>query len=456
MKWRLLLSGLLLCFFPGFLPAQNLVLNPGFEQRDYCPDDFKQFTNNVHDWYSFFSTPDYYVCDFFPPDIFLPSMGYEPLDGAVAGLRWFILDNGLVPYREYLTGTLSQPLEATRKYYLEFSVFWVPNSIAINQYSAHFSDTLVTAQPADGVLPLEPHISWDGGILTDTAWVTVSGCYTARGGEQFVVLGNFLPNALTDTVVLFTSPFLNQKHYTLLDNVGLYALDDLLPSDTLLRTGSALFLEELPGLEHYLLQGDTLFPGPHVFPEEGRYELEVVLEKCGPIGTFRVEVLDCLPDDAAELPPDTVLCDRYSASLPIPDAAWRLNGTKKGGTLLIDSPGVYLLELWKENCLLDSQRVEVADCKGRDDCLFVPNVFSPNGDGYNDYLEVQSPCDISEFRIQIFNRWGALVFSADSPDFRWSAADLPPGPYVYSASYSYRIHNRSFPAHAKGSVTIVR
>ncbi len=44
--------------------------------------------------------------------------------------------------------------------------------------------------------------------------------------------------------------------------------------------------------------------------------------------------------------------------------------------------------------------------------LYVPNVFSPNFDGRNDYFRMSPHCGISHLRdLEIFDRWGGLVFS---------------------------------------------
>lgn len=54
----------------------------------------------------------------------------------------------------------------------------------------------------------------------------------------------------------------------------------------------------------------------------------------------------------------------------------------------------------------------------RESTLYVPNVFTPNGDGLNDLFEVPH-VNISEFNIRIFNRWGALLFESNSITTSW-------------------------------------
>lgn len=45
--------------------------------------------------------------------------------------------------------------------------------------------------------------------------------------------------------------------------------------------------------------------------------------------------------------------------------------------------------------------------------IYVPNAFSPNGDGENEYLRVRGE-KIQALEISIFNRWGELVFESDN------------------------------------------
>ncbi len=53
--------------------------------------------------------------------------------------------------------------------------------------------------------------------------------------------------------------------------------------------------------------------------------------------------------------------------------------------------------------------------------LFVPNAFSPNGDGINDHFQIKGVF-IKEFNIQIFNRWGEKLFESDSINDGWDGS----------------------------------
>jgi gliding motility-associated-like protein len=67
---------------------------------------------------------------------------------------------------------------------------------------------------------------------------------------------------------------------------------------------------------------------------------------------------------------------------------------------------------------------------------FVPNAFSPNGDGQNDVFTVQFPENFNLLSMKIFNRWGEMVYQTDNMGQPWTGltADGQPAPigtYVY-------------------------
>jgi gliding motility-associated-like protein len=67
---------------------------------------------------------------------------------------------------------------------------------------------------------------------------------------------------------------------------------------------------------------------------------------------------------------------------------------------------------------------------------FVPaNVFTPNGDGKNDTFRIPNlppdNCKDQFIRIEVYNRWGKLVFSSPDRNFQWDGAGYPDGVYFY-------------------------
>jgi gliding motility-associated-like protein len=66
--------------------------------------------------------------------------------------------------------------------------------------------------------------------------------------------------------------------------------------------------------------------------------------------------------------------------------------------------------------------------------LFIPDAFTPNADGLNDKFKPSST-GIKEYAMQIFNRWGEIVFTSTGPEAGWDGrfegVESPQGAYVY-------------------------
>lgn len=67
--------------------------------------------------------------------------------------------------------------------------------------------------------------------------------------------------------------------------------------------------------------------------------------------------------------------------------------------------------------------------------LVVPNVFTPNGDGINDYFNVRTS-NVGNYRIRVYNRWGTLVFENEAPEIKWdgrttAGVDASSGTYYF-------------------------
>jgi gliding motility-associated-like protein len=76
--------------------------------------------------------------------------------------------------------------------------------------------------------------------------------------------------------------------------------------------------------------------------------------------------------------------------------------------------------------------------------LFVPNGFSPNGDGINDVFKVSgNAIDFEEYEFSIFDRWGQVVFTSTSPEDAWTGEFNDGENYVGNSSYQYRLTVKS-------------
>ena len=88
--------------------------------------------------------------------------------------------------------------------------------------------------------------------------------------------------------------------------------------------------------------------------------------------------------------------------------------------------------------------------------VYVNNTFSPNGTpGQNDFLEVYGLDDCDMAKMEIFNRWGKLVFSQSPYTNNWNGNDLPPGANYYYV-FTYTIKGQTETNIKTGSIQLMR
>ena len=91
--------------------------------------------------------------------------------------------------------------------------------------------------------------------------------------------------------------------------------------------------------------------------------------------------------------------------------------------------------------------------------VYLPNAFTPNGDGSNDFFFVQgSDIDPSQFDLQVYNRFGQLIFHGTAPDQAWDGTFK--GKPVSNDMYVWKLTAKSKKLPEKreyyGHVTVIR
>lgn len=88
--------------------------------------------------------------------------------------------------------------------------------------------------------------------------------------------------------------------------------------------------------------------------------------------------------------------------------------------------------------------------------LYVPNAFTPNGDGLNDVFMAKAE-SIEEFEMVIYNRWGQRVFKANTIVEAWDGSyrGEPCKADVYNWILKYKVFGKAVEAKS-GTVVLLR
>ena len=100
--------------------------------------------------------------------------------------------------------------------------------------------------------------------------------------------------------------------------------------------------------------------------------------------------------------------------------------------------------------VVDSVSIEVIED------LRAYNAFSPNGDGINDYFEIEHSERFPEMQVEIYNRWGSLLYSSKGYDSGKNWDGNYKGKEAPVGTYYYVIIPYSGAKPITGNVTIIR
>lgn len=135
------------------------------------------------------------------------------------------------------------------------------------------------------------------------------------------------------------------------------------------------------------------------------------------------------------LPRDTAICGTIDLLLDsrMDSSLW--NNRSYGRFYTVKSAGTYIAFYNSKYCSGTADTFTVTYA-GTGLKVFVPDAFSPNDDGINDIFKPYME-GVSEFRIRIFDRWGAQLY--DSDNAHWNASYMnefvPQGVYMYMLEY---------------------
>lgn len=196
----------------------------------------------------------------------------------------------------------------------------------------------------------------------------------------------------------------------------------------------------------------------------GRYWLRLSNDCGATSDTIDIDVDSRTP--IVTLEPEYLWCpgDQFTLDATQPFAAsylWTTGSTSS--SIQVNTPGMYAVEV-KTTCAQASGQSDVVpdeDCFD-EPVFYIPNVFSPDGNGVNDVFTIQTnlPANVIGMKGSIFDRWGNLVFGSEDNPFTWNGNFndelMNPGVYVYVVHVTYMSLSGVVEKTFSGDVTLLR
>ncbi|WP_170172559.1 T9SS type B sorting domain-containing protein [Hymenobacter rigui] len=136
---------------------------------------------------------------------------------------------------------------------------------------------------------------------------------------------------------------------------------------------------------------------------------------------------------------------------PAPTGPWQAVGPPASLTWLATQAGWYRAQTSNGSCQSVSAPVQVSIEPLP--TSYIPNVFTPNADQVNDVFELQLPY-ARTFHLQIFDRWGRLLFTSRQYGTFWDGQGVAGGVYYYLVKYTTDCD--AVEQTAKGHITLIR
>ncbi|MCU7547540.1 gliding motility-associated C-terminal domain-containing protein [Chitinophagaceae bacterium LB-8] len=187
--------------------------------------------------------------------------------------------------------------------------------------------------------------------------------------------------------------------------------------DVTICPGTEVILKAGQGYASYLWQ-DASTANIHTATTPGRYIVQVK-DICG-FSSSDTAVVSFYPKSGGFLPANVSFCNGGSVELAALASFKQYLWSNSASTPLIEvrDPGMYWLEVVDHNnCKQrDTVLVRQKECGKR---FYVPNIFTPNGDGRNETFKPVLYDNTKQYRFSVYNRWGQLVFTSSEPGKGW-------------------------------------
>ena len=234
----------------------------------------------------------------------------------------------------------------------------------------------------------------------------------------------------------------------------IYPPDISLGNDTSICTGDSLTLFISPYDSNYIYYWfDGSSDSVKSINEEGYYWVQTS-NSCG--SDFDSVFVSLLPLPYIFIGNDTIIGIKDEITLDAGNGftSYLWNTGSEYQSITVSDSGNYWVRVSDGTCYnYDTINIEIVNCD-----LFVPIVFTPNSDSYNDYFYAVASDDITDFDLAVYNRWGEQMWETTEITGKWdgkkNSKDCATGTYFWVVEYKCLLSNKTFTL--RGSVTLLR
>ncbi len=272
---------------------------------------------------------------------------------------------------------------------------------------------------------------WSTGATTSSIKLTAAGTYKLTGKTNNGCL-------TTATITLLQNP------------VNALAL----PADTSICFGTSFQYTIKPFAGTTFTWNDGTLNNTKLITG-GNYSFSANYKGCEKQDDWQVGIR---PLPVVNLGRDTTLCVGFDLPLMVnysgANYLWSNGSTQNN--IVAKTEGLYWVKATLNNCTYsDSLVMKQIKC----DCnVKLPNAFSPNGDGLNDYYQPEISCFPKDYNFSVFNRYGQLIYTTKDYNQKWNGTIngnmLPVATYYYILSF-YNITSQKTEVR-KGGITLLR
>jgi len=326
--------------------------------------------------------------------------------------------------------------------------------------------TICTGQPL--TLDAGPGYSqylWSTGETTQTILIQDTGTYSievtnkwnCKASDSLHIGSSLSDSSAVDTAVCHGGRYFVQGAWQTKSGIYYDTLKTVLGCDSIIRTN--LSFAPIPSDSS---QTDTTICFGQRYYAQGTWQTQSgifydTLKSVTDCDSVIKTILTVKPEIPVDLGRDTILCPGQQLLLNayVANASaylWQDGSTDSA--YLVHHSGTYWVHVTIANCQ-GGDTLSVGDCPAQ---LWIPNSFTPNGDGLNDYFLVYG-ISISRFSIMIFDRWGAQQYAGDDINQGWDGifkgSYCPPGVYSYLITFEVKDAPGEM-RKEQGTITLVR